>query len=203
MNVSESTNEALPGGAEGSKNEKRREPRIEPTKESRQAQSDRALAFVSLVLKHLEADAEASLAPGDEDETDDEIRIEIEGPDAGRVIGKRGAVLDAIQYLTTRIAARAGEGKQHILVDAEGYRARHEEQLGQMAQKLGERVAKEGKVITFDPMNPRDRRIVHMALKDVPGVRTESNGQGQDRRVQIIPDPNKVVGAESESDEQD
>jgi spoIIIJ-associated protein len=56
-----------------------------------------------------------------------------------------------------------------------------------MARKLGERVAVEGKVITFDPMSARDRRVVHMALKDMPGVRTESNGEGQDRRVQIIP----------------
>ena len=53
--------------------------------------------------------------------------------------------------------------------------------------KLGERVASEGKVITFDPMNARDRRVVHMALRDIKGVRTESSGLGQDRRVQLIP----------------
>ena len=56
-----------------------------------------------------------------------------------------------------------------------------------MAKKLGQRVASEGKVITFDPMSARDRRIVHVALKDVTGVRTESHGEGPDRRVQIIP----------------
>jgi spoIIIJ-associated protein len=171
-----------------------------PKGEAGDAQAERALAFVDLVLEHLEADAEANLAPDDGEGEDDEIRIEIEGPDAGRIIGKRGIVLEAIQYLTTRVAARAGEGKRHILVDAEGYRARHEDQLSQMAQKLGERVAREGKIITFDPMNPRDRRIVHMALKEMPGVRTESNGQGQDRRVQIIPDAKKVVGADAPED---
>jgi spoIIIJ-associated protein len=74
-----------------------------------------------------------------------------------------------------------------VAVDAEGYRARHEDQLSEMARRLAERVATEGKVITFDPMNARDRRVVHMALRDMTGVRTESNGEGPDRRVQIIP----------------
>jgi spoIIIJ-associated protein len=117
----------------------------------------------------------------------DEIRLEIEGPDAGRIIGKRGNVLEAIQYLTTRVVHKPGEGRRHVQVDAEGYRARHEDQLAEMAERLGERVAKEGKVITFDPMSARDRRIVHMALREFEGVRTESNGEGPDRRVQIIP----------------
>jgi spoIIIJ-associated protein len=89
--------------------------------------------------------------------------------------------------LTTRVVHKPGDPRRHVSVDAEGYRARHEDQLGQMARKLGERVKAEGKVITFDPMSPRDRRIVHMALKEFPGVRTESNGEGPDRRVQIIP----------------
>jgi len=74
-----------------------------------------------------------------------------------------------------------------VAVDAEGYRARHEDQLSEMARRLGERVATEGKVITFDPMSARDRRIVHKALEGVEGVRTESHGEGPDRRVQIIP----------------
>ena len=76
----------------------------------------------------------------------------------------------------------------HVIVDAEGYRARHEDQLSQMARRLAQRVATEGKVITFDPMSARERRIVHMALRDIKGVRTESMGQEPQRRVQIIPD---------------
>jgi spoIIIJ-associated protein len=135
----------------------------------------------------MEMQADVTLAPDDGEGSEDEIRIEIEGPDAGRIIGKRGVVLEAIQYLTTRVVHRPGEPRRHVAVDAEGYRARHEDQLAEMAVKLAERVAREGKVITFDPMNPRDRRVVHMAVKDITGVRTESHGEGQDRRVQIIP----------------
>ncbi len=150
-------------------------------------QTERALNFVDMLLEKMDMDAEVTLAPDDGEGSADEIRLEIEGPDAGRVIGKRGMVLEAIQYLTTRIAHKPGEPRKHIAVDAEGYRARHEDQLAEMARKLARRVATEGKVITFDPMSARDRRVVHMALKEITDVRTESHGEGPDRRVQIIP----------------
>ena len=150
-------------------------------------QTARSLQFVRTLVQHMQMDAEVILAPDDGEGSEDEIRLEIEGPDAGRIIGKRGAVLEAIQYLTSRVAHRPGEPRKHLAVDAEGYRARHEDQLAEMARRLAERVTAEGKVITFDPMSARDRRIVHMALKEMTGVRTESNGEGQDRRVQIIP----------------
>ncbi|MGO8998571.1 MAG: protein jag [Polyangiaceae bacterium] len=150
-------------------------------------QSKRAIDFIRLLLGKMSMDAEVSIAPDDGEGGENEIRLEIEGPDAGRIIGKRGQVLEAIQYLTTRVAHRPGEERKHIAVDAEGYRARHEDQLSQMARKLAQRVMVEGKIITFDPMSARDRRVVHMALKDIAGVRTESNGEGPDRRVQIIP----------------
>src|SRR3984957_7546757 len=150
-------------------------------------QSKRAIDFIRMLLGKMSMDAEVSIAPDDGEGGENEIRLEIEGPDAGRIIGKRGQVLEAIQYLTTRVAHRPGEERKHISVDAEGYRARHEDQLSQMARKLAQRVMSGGKVITFDPMSARDRRVVHMALKDITGVRTESNGEGPDRRVQIIP----------------
>lgn len=155
--------------------------------EGADAQTKRALAFLRKLLEKMEMNAEVILAPDDGEGSEDEIRVEIEGPDAGRIIGKRGSVLEALQYLTTRVVHKPGDPRRHVQVDAEGYRARHEDQLSEMARRLGARVAKEGKVITFDPMSARDRRIVHMALRDYAGVRTESNGEGPDRRVQIIP----------------
>ena len=150
-------------------------------------QSKRALGFLRMLLEKMDMKAEVIVAPDDGESEEDEIRFEIEGPDAGRIIGKRGSVLEAIQYLTTRVIHKPGELRKHVSVDAEGYRARHEDQLAEMARRLGARVAKEGKIITFDPMNARDRRVVHRALEGFPGVRTESSGQGSDRRVQIIP----------------
>jgi spoIIIJ-associated protein len=150
-------------------------------------QTKRALEFVRRLVLAMQMDVEVDLAPDDGEGSEDEIRLEIEGPDAGRIIGKRGIVLEAIQYLTGRVAHKPGEPRRHVAVDAEGYRARHEDQLSEMARRLAERVAAEGTTITFDPMSARDRRVVHMALRDITGVRTESNGEGQDRRVQIIP----------------
>lgn len=156
------------------------------------AQTQKALGFVRTLVEKLQMNVEVNLAPNDGEGTPDEIRIEIEGPDAGRIIGKKGNVLDAIQYLAARVVVRPGEPRRHLIVDAEGYRARHEDQLSQMARRLAERVASEGKVITFDPMSARERRIVHIALREVKGVRTESMGEEPQRRVQIIPDKTVV-----------
>jgi spoIIIJ-associated protein len=152
------------------------------------AQTQKALAFVRMLTSKMEMTVDVNLAPDDGEGSADEIRIEIEGPDAARIIGKKGNVLDALQYLTARVVVRPGSTRRHVIVDAEGYRARHEDQLAQMARRLAQRVATEGKVITFDPMSPRERRIVHMALRDVKGVRTESIGEEPQRRVQIIPE---------------
>lgn len=151
-------------------------------------QTRKALSFVRTVVARMQMSVEVNVAPDDGEGSPDEIRVEIEGPDAGRIIGKKGNVLDAIQYLTARVAVRPGDTRRHVIVDAEGYRARHEDQLAQMARRLAQRVATEGKVVTFDPMSARERRIVHMALRDVKGVRTESMGEEPQRRVQIIPD---------------
>jgi spoIIIJ-associated protein len=155
---------------------------------SADGQTLKALGFVRTLCTNMQMNVEVNLAPNDGEGTPDEIRIEIEGPDAGRIIGKKGNVLDAIQYLAARVVVRPGEPRRHLIVDAEGYRARHEDQLSQMARRLAERVAAEGKVITFDPMSARERRIVHIALREVKGVRTESTGEEPQRRIQIIPD---------------
>jgi spoIIIJ-associated protein len=164
------------------------EPRREIDETTLDAQTQKALAFVRMLTLKMEMTVEVNLAPDDGEGSADEIRIEIEGPDAGRIIGKKGNVLDALQYLTARVVVRPGSARRHVIVDAEGYRARHEDQLSQMARRLAQRVATEGKVITFDPMSPRERRIVHMALRDIKGVRTESMGEEPQRRVQIIPE---------------
>jgi spoIIIJ-associated protein len=152
------------------------------------AQAQKALAFVRTLAKSMQMTVDVNLAPNDGEGSPDEIRIEIEGPDAARVIGKKGNVLDAIQYLTARVIVRPGAARRHVIVDAEGYRARYEDQLGDMARRLAQRAAAEGRVITFDPMSARERRIVHIALRDVKGVRTESLGEEPQRRVQIIPE---------------
>jgi spoIIIJ-associated protein len=179
--------EGTPGGAR-----EERSSAVRVDEETLDDATRKALAFVRTLVSKMQMSVEVNVAPNDGEGSPDEIRIEIEGPDAGRIIGKKGNVLDAIQYLTARVVVRPGDPRRHIIVDAEGYRARHEDQLAQMARRLAQRVATEGKVITFDPMSARERRIVHMALRDVKGVRTESMGEEPQRRVQIIPDKTVV-----------
>jgi len=178
------------GGDEGGGQKKRRRRRkknsqsevIEPPDEK----SAMALEFVTHVIEDMELDCEVQLRrPGAD--SPDEISIEIVGHDSGRIIGKKGQVLQALQFLTHRVINRPGEEKRHILVDAEGYRSRRDTNLASMARKLGKQAVELGKIITFEPMNPRDRRVVHMALANFEGVVTKSDGEGDDRRVQIIP----------------
>jgi spoIIIJ-associated protein len=155
---------------------------IEPPDEK----SALALEFVTHVIEDMEIDCEVQLRKPGKD-SPDEISIEIVGNDSGRIIGKKGQVLQALQFLTHRVVNRPGEEKRHILVDAEGYRSRRDTNLAQMARKLGTQAVELGKIITFEPMNPRDRRVVHMALVEFAGVVTKSEGEGDNRRVQIIP----------------
>jgi spoIIIJ-associated protein len=170
------------GGQEEKPQRKRRAEAIEP-KDDRQRL---ALGFVMDVVREMELDCTVVLRASEED-SPDEINIEIEGRDAGLAIGKKGQVLQALQFLTHRVVNRPGLDKRHVLVDAEGYRARRDDSLAGMAQRLGRQAVHEGKIITFEPMNPRDRRVVHMALAKFEGVITKSEGEGEDRRVQIIP----------------
>lgn len=146
-----------------------------------------ALKFVSDVIREMEMDCTVHLRRPQEGNAEDEINIEIAGRDAGRIIGKKGQVLQSLQFLTHRIINRPGLDRRHILVDAEGYRSRRDNSLATMAQRLGRQAVEEGKIITFEPMNPRDRRVVHLALAKFEGVITRSDGEGDERRVQIIP----------------
>jgi spoIIIJ-associated protein len=146
-----------------------------------------ALTFVTDVIREMELECQVRLRRPREGDSPDEINIEIVGRDAGLAIGKKGQVLQALQFLTHRVVNRPTLEKRHVLVDAEGYRSRRDDSLATMAKRLGRQAVHEGKIITFEPMNPRDRRVVHMALAKFEGVITKSDGEGEDRRVQIIP----------------
>jgi spoIIIJ-associated protein len=149
-----------------------------------------ALHFISTVLQQMGMECRARLRRPREAAPEGqapEIVIEVYGRDSGRIIGKRGQVLAALQFLTHRAVNRPDLERRHVVVDAEGYRLRRESTLANMARRLGQQAVDEGKIITFEPMNPRDRRVVHLALAKFDGVITKSEGEGDERRVQIIP----------------
>ena len=103
------------------------------------------------------------------------------------VVGKKGATLDALQYLINRIVSKKPSDGPGVVVDAEGYRGRREDALTDLAQRLAEKAVKTGRPVPVEPMNPHDRRIIHVALAEHEGVRTESDGEGLFRRVVIFP----------------
>jgi spoIIIJ-associated protein len=183
MHNDENTHEAGEDTIDEATDERQDDAEIEPGDD----RARQALAFVSDVIREMELNCKVRLRRPREGDSPDEINIEITGPDAGLAIGKKGQVLQALQFLTHRVVNRPTLAKRHVLVDAEGYRSRRDDSLASMAKRLGRQAVHEGKIITFEPMNPRDRRVVHMALAKFEGVITKSDGEGEDRRVQIIP----------------
>lgn len=134
------------------------------------------------LLDHMDLDADVEIR-----EDGERIVLDVEGPDAGRAIGKKGQTLDALQFLVNKIVNRFPGGRRHILVDAGDYRERHEKGLEQLARREAKRAVTEGKVITLEPMTARDRRVIHLSLAKFEGVSTQSQGEGMGRRIQIIP----------------
>jgi spoIIIJ-associated protein len=144
-----------------------------------------ALAFTTDLIAKMGMTCHVRLQRPSEEGTD--IQINVTGPDAGRIIGKKGQVLAAVQFIVNRAMNRPGIERRYVSVDADGYRSRREDSLASMARRLGKQAVSDGQIITFEPMSPRDRRVVHLALAKFDGVVTKSEGEGDDRRVQIIP----------------
>ena len=134
------------------------------------------------VLGYLDESATVAAAP-----EEDRISLLIETSDAGLLIGKQGQTLDALQYLVTKMLSKQTRRKVRIAIDVESYRARHNEALSLLAKKSGEKVRRSGKSVTLNPMNPYDRRIVHMALQGDKDLKTVSRGEGLYKKVVISP----------------
>ena len=115
------------------------------------------------------------------------IDVTFQGLDLPLLLGHNAELLDALQYVTRRAFAAAVAAGLQIDFDAGGYRDARKQELELMAQKAAERVRVSKVPFVFDPMNAQDRRIIHTILVDVEGIRTESEGEGQLRRVKVLP----------------
>ncbi len=116
---------------------------------------------------------------------DNIVVINIAGEDLGLVIGRRGQTLDALQFLVNQVANKSGGVRVRIVLDAEGYRERRAEALAGLARRMADRARRERRKVTLEPMNALERRVVHLALANVPGVETYSEGQEPERRIVI------------------
>jgi spoIIIJ-associated protein len=115
------------------------------------------------------------------------VELEIKGDGSGILIGRHGQTLDALEYIVNRILARRIKDAAPISLETESYRARRRQQFHRMALSMGEKAKREHKPIRLEPMAPRERRVVHLALKDDPMITTRSVGEGLIRSIEIVP----------------
>jgi len=156
----------------------------EPEQEDHKASTDDAIMnlareILSDMLRLMHLSAEINLR-GDN-------TLEIMGDGSGILIGKRGQTLDSLQFLLNRIINKSRQENVYITLDTEGYRQRHLSHLKSLAIKMGEKVKRTGKSVSLDRMNPYDRRIIHITLKNDNDVNTKSIGDGQYKKIVIIP----------------
>ena len=124
---------------------------------------------------------------GYDDQDEPMLVLDIRGDDLSPLIGRRGETLDSLQYLTRLLVTNDLEHYLHVVLDVEGYKAHRAQTLTQLAQRMAERVASTHKPAALEPMPANERRLIHLALRDHPQVRTESVGVGENRKVTIIP----------------
>jgi spoIIIJ-associated protein len=149
---------------------------------------DRTESVISkmLHLLKLEAQVSANYGPTERDGRRN-IHVDIRGNDLSILIGRRSETLAAFQYIASLIVGKEEQQFVQLTVDVEGYRDRREKQLIQMAGRMADQVAKSGRRQTLEPMPSGERRIIHIALRDHPEVKTESTGEEPYRKVMIIP----------------
>ena len=121
-------------------------------------------------------------------QNDGTIALNIEGDTSGLLIGRKGRTLDALQFIVNKIVNKALEKRTQVVVDSENYRQRRRESLIQMALRMGEKAKNIGKPVVTNLLNPHDRRIVHMALRDDESLDTKSRGEGILKKILIIPE---------------
>lgn len=115
------------------------------------------------------------------------VSLNIEGDKSGLLIGRKGKTLDALQFIVNKIVNKTLEKKVRVVVDSENYRQRRTESLTQLALRMGDKAKRIGKPVSTSPLNPRDRRIVHLALKEDEKLDTRSRGEGLLKMVVISP----------------
>jgi spoIIIJ-associated protein len=120
-------------------------------------------------------------------EDEEEIHVDVWGEDLGILIGRGGATLQALQDIVTTIVRRNCPEERRIIVDVERYKERRRQKLMEYAERMAEKALTTKRPIKLEPMTPRERKIVHDALKDFSGVESKSEGEDPQRRIVITP----------------
>lgn len=139
------------------------------------------------ILKGMGIRSQVVIRYGEAEDEGPDFVLDIIGADLGILIGRRGETLRDMEYLTRLIVAQQIKRPMRFAVDVEGYRARRERVLRELAKRMADRVRQNRQPITLEAMPPHERRIVHITLREHPNVRTQSIGEGDRRRVMILP----------------
>jgi spoIIIJ-associated protein len=118
---------------------------------------------------------------------DGELHLEVKSDAEGILIGKHGRTLESFQILINRMVNKRLREPVRVILDIAHYKKRRADSLAKMAARLGENAKRTGKGVTIGPLNAHDRRIIHVTLKEDPSLRTESLGDGEMKRIRIIP----------------
>ncbi|MFN3763379.1 MAG: protein jag, partial [Anaerolineae bacterium] len=122
--------------------------------------------------------------------TDEEVAplvLDIQTPGADTLIGPRGETLAALQHILRLLVNRKMGRMVNLVVDVQGYKERRAQSLRRLAERMASQAVRSGRTVYLEPMPPYERRIIHLALRDRPDVTTQSVGEGNRRRVTIIP----------------
>lgn len=157
-------------------------------KDSAAAQKGRELLLGLLEQMGLRANVEIIQQSDAEANADDRaLVLNIVGEDLGVLIGRQNETLAALEFITRLMTNQQTHSRTGFVVDVNGYRAKRAESLRRLALRMAEQVAQNGRTIAMEPMPPAERRIVHLALQDHPTVATQSVGEGDRRKVTILP----------------
>jgi spoIIIJ-associated protein len=148
-----------------------------------QEPAERAREVVTRVIEALSLDGSVEVA-----ESAEEIRVTVDGPDdMGRLIGRHGQTIDALQHLAWRAAFHDRDERKAVVVDAAGYRQRREEALQRQADRAASEALRYGRPVELDPMSAAERKTVHNYLADRNDVETHSEGDEPERRLVVSP----------------
>ena len=147
--------------------------------------AEKASEFLLGVLERMGISADIDIK-----DDSDRTTLEIQTKDTETIIGRRGVVMDALQHLVNKVVYRdrTGDRAKPLVVDAGGFRDKQLERLRGLAQKMGAKALETKQIVPLQPMSPHDRRIVHMALAEIAGVSSRSEGEGEDRHILVVPD---------------
>ena len=146
--------------------------------------AEKASEFLLGMLERMGISADIDI----KDDTDKTV-LEIQTQDTELVIGRRGVVIDALQHLVNKAVykERREEKTKPLVVDSGGFRDKQVERLRTLAQRMSEKALQTKQVVELQPMSAHDRRIVHMAISEIAGLTTRSEGEGEDRHICIVP----------------